>query len=50
MEGIAIEYFLNSIDPGITKISEFHSYISDYNFQDACDSHAHMFHLLKQKN
>ena len=26
---------------------EFCSYISDSNEQDACDSHAHIFHLLK---
>ena len=24
---------------------EFHSYISDDNEKDACDSHAHTFHL-----
>ena len=49
MEGIAIEYFPNSIDPGSNeKKYEFHSYISDNNEQDACDSHDHMFHLLKQ--
>ena len=28
--------------------SEFHSYISDENEQDECDSYAHMFHLLKK--
>ena len=27
--------------------TEFHSYISDDNEQYACDSNAHMFHLLK---
>ena len=27
--------------------TEFHSYISDDNEQDACDSHAHMFHLFE---
>ena len=29
------------------KKPEFHSYISDDNEQDACYSHAHMFHLLQ---
>ena len=29
------------------KKSELNSYINDDNEQDACDSHAHMFHLLK---
>ena len=47
MEGIAIEYFPSSFDPGNNgEKSEFHSYISDYNKQDACDSHAYMFHVL----
>ena len=43
MEGIAVEYFPSSFDIGnnIGKY-EFHSYISDENEQDACDSHAHM--------
>ena len=27
--------------------SDLHSYISDDNEQDSCDSHAHMVHLLK---
>ena len=49
MEGTAIEYFTNSIDPGINEREyEFHSYISDDNEQDSCDSHAHMFHLLNK--
>ena len=30
------------------KNSEFYSYISDYNEQDACNSHANMFHLLNK--
>ena len=46
MEGIAIEYFPSSFEPGNNKQkSEFHSYISDDNEQDTCDSHANMFHL-----
>ena len=48
MEGIAVEYFTNSVDPGSNETKpEFHSYISDENEQDACDSHYHMVHLLK---
>ena len=48
MEGIAVEYFTNSIDTGNNgKISEFNSYISDDKEQDACDSHAHMLYILK---
>ena len=48
MEGIAFEYVTSSIDPGNSKEkSELNSYINDDNEQDACDSHAHMFHLLK---
>ena len=27
---------------------KFHSYISDDNEQDACDSHAHMFPIFKK--
>ena len=47
MEGIAVEYFPSSFDPSNNKEkSEFHSYISDNNEQYACDSHAHIFHLL----
>ena len=30
------------------KTSEFHSYISDDNEQDACDSHAHMVRIFKK--
>ena len=49
MEGIAVEYFTISIDPGSNEEkSESHSYISGDNEQDAFDSHAHMFHILKQ--
>ena len=49
MEGIAVEYFTNSVDHGSNeKTSEFHSYISDDNEHDAYDSNANMFHLLKQ--
>ena len=48
MEGISVEYFTNSVDLGNIKTkSEFHSYISVENEQYACDSHAHMCHLLK---
>ena len=48
MEDIAVEYFPTSIDTGKNEEkSEFHSYIRDDNEQDACDSHAHMVHLLK---
>ena len=48
MEVISVEYFTISIDPGNSKEkSEFYSYKSDGNEQDACGSHAHMFHLLK---
>ena len=46
MEGIAVEYFPNSIDPGRNKKYEFHSYISGDNEQDACYSHNHMVRLL----
>ena len=50
MDGISIEYFTSSFDPGNNEEkSEFHSYISDNNEQDACDSYAHMFHLLKNR-
>ena len=46
MEGIDVGYFPSSIDPGNNEEKyEFHSYISDDNEQDACDSYAHMFHL-----
>ena len=49
MEFIAIEYFPTSVDNGNNEEKyEFHSYISDDNEQDACDSHAHMFHLFKK--
>ena len=48
MEGIAGEYFPTSVDNGNNEEkSEFNSYISDDNEQDACNSHAHMVHLLK---
>ena len=47
MEGIAVEYFTSSIDPGKNEEKhESHSYISDDNEQGVCDSHAHMFHLF----
>ena len=46
MEGIAVEYFLTSIDTGNNEKKELHSYVSDDNEQDACDSHAHMVHIL----
>ena len=49
MEGIAVEYFPNSIDHGINENkSKFHSYISDYNEQYAYDSHTHVFHILNK--
>ena len=48
MEGTAVGYFPNSFDPGKNKgKSELHSYISGDNEQYECDSHDHMFHLLK---
>ena len=38
MEEIVVEYFPNSDDPCRNeKKSEFHSYTSDDNGQDACD-------------
>ena len=43
MEGIAVEYFPNYIDPGGNEKSEFHSYISDNNEKNAFDLHAHIF-------
>ena len=47
MEGISVEYFTSSFDPGKNEEKyEFHSYISEDNEQYACDSHAYMFHLL----
>ena len=47
MEVIAVEYFPSSFDTGHNEEnSEFHSYISGGNEQDARDSYAHMFHLL----
>ena len=42
MEGIAVEYFSNSVDPGSNKKIKFHSYISDESEQDVCDSHANI--------
>ena len=49
MEGIAVEYFPNSVHPGRNETkSQFNSYISDDNEQDACGSHAHMFCLFKK--
>ena len=48
MEVIAVEYFPTYINTGNNdKKSEFHSYKSDDNEKDACDSHAHMVHLFK---
>ena len=47
MESISVEYFPSSFDTGKNEEkSEFRSYISGYNEQDACYSHAHMFHIL----
>ena len=49
MEVIDVGYFPNSVHPGSNlEQSEFHSYISDDNEQDTCDSHDHMFHILKK--
>ena len=48
MESISVEYFPSSFDTGKNEEkSEFRSYISGYNEQDACYSHAHMFHIFK---
>ena len=48
MESIAVEYFPTSVDIGNNEEkSELYSYISDDNEQYACNSHAHMVHLLK---
>ena len=48
MEGIAVDFFPNSIDPGSNeKKSEFHSHVSDDNDQYPCDSHAYIFHTFK---
>ena len=48
-EVIAVEYFLNSVDTGNNETEpEFYSYKSNENEQDACDTHAHMFHLIKK--
>ena len=47
MEGIAVQYLPISIDPSNNKEKpEFHSYISNENEQDACNSHANIFHIL----
>ena len=49
MEVIDVEYFTIPIDTGSNEVkSEFHSYISDYNEQDACDSHDNMVNLYKK--
>ena len=49
MEGISVEYFTTSIANGINEVkSELHSYISDDNEQASCDSHSHLFHVLKK--
>ena len=47
MEGIAVDYFPNLIDPGSNEKTEFYSYISDDNEQDSCYSHSCMFSILK---
>ena len=50
MEGVVIEYFPNTVDTGSNEtISQFRSYISDENEQDACDSHAHTIQLFNIK-
>ena len=47
MEGISVKCFSNSGHPGSNeKKYEFHSYKTNDNEQDACESHAHIFHLL----
>ena len=43
-----LNIFWTSIDTGNNEKTEFHSYISDNNEQDACGSHSHMLHLLKK--
>ena len=49
MEGIAVEYFPASVDiSNNEEKSELHSYISDENEEFACDSHAHMVHILNK--
>ena len=46
MDGIAVEYIPNSVDPGNTENKpKSHLYISDYNEKYACDSDARMIHL-----
>ena len=48
MEVIAVKFFPIPIDPGSNEEKyDFHSYISCDNGLDACDSHAHVFHLFK---
>ena len=48
MEGIAAEYFPNSIDHGSNEEKyEFHSYISKYNEEYACDTHYNMLNIYK---
>ena len=50
MEGIAVEYFTSSFDPGKNKVKyEFYSCISDDNEQYECYSCAHMFCLFKKR-
>ena len=46
MEGIFVEYFLNSVNLSRSGTGlEFHSYTINGNEKNSCDSHAHMFHL-----
>ena len=43
------EYFPNSVDTGSNETkNEFRSYIINENKQEACNSHANMFHIVKQ--
>ena len=50
MEVIVVEYFPISIDTGNNEEKyEFHSYISDDNEQDACDSYSYMVHIFRKK-
>ena len=44
---LLLDIFQHQLIQEEMKKSEFHSYISDDNEQDACDSHDHIFHLLK---
>ena len=48
MEGISVEYFTNSVNPGSNESrSYFHSYISNEKKQDSFNSHAQSINLLE---